>query len=91
MVHVRQVVERRKVDGEDADCRAADAQRGHDPRHRGRRGPAEPEQTHGHEDRFQADEVEAALGARGDQAEAAGELFLVDCEEYGDDGADADC
>lgn len=95
MVHVRQVIEDGKVDGEDAHGGAPDAQRGHDPRDVREGGPAEPEEARGHEDGFEADEVEAGFGGgfvfAFEVEKWEDEFLLVDCEEGCDDGADADC
>ena len=49
MVDVRQVVEDRQVDDEDADLRAADRQNRDDPWDAAGGGPAEPEEADGEE------------------------------------------
>lgn len=91
-IGISEVVKHRQVDREDADGRAANCTHRRDPVHAAELGPAEPEEADGQEDGFDAGEVEAALGGGGQFAGrvAQGELFLVDGDDGGDEGASDD-
>lgn len=91
MVRISQVVEDGEIDGEDAHGGAPDCDCRADPVDVWEGGPAEPEQADGHEDAFEADEVEARFGGAGEEVEAAGDLFLVDADDGDEEGADAHC
>jgi len=55
----------------------------------GEAGPAEPEEADGEEGAFDAAEVEAAFRGGGEFAVVAGDFFLVDAKDCGEEGSDA--
>lgn len=62
MVRVREVVERRQVDAEDADCRNGKGNGRHDPVDPGEARPSEHEQPDGHACALDARKVQSPLG-----------------------------
>lgn len=95
MISVGEVVEDSEIDGENAHGCKADGNGGYNPMYRRRRGPAEHEETDGHEGTLVAREVEASFGGIREFVVFFCYLFLVDADDgkygRGDENGREDC
>lgn len=89
MVSISQVIERRQIDGEDANRRDANSDGGHDPMDRAEACPAEHEETNWHTGAHHAGKVQAAFRRVCELAVSAGDLLLVDGDDGGEDAGGA--
>lgn len=87
MIRVGKVVERGQIDGKDTHSGTTQGEGWYDPWY-GRVGrPSKPEQTDGHEDRFDAGEVETTFRSIGHLSQSHGQFLLVDAQESGQESS----